>query len=72
MYANEFYPTPVRSIGTGFLYSCGILGSFLTPYLILFSERINVNPYFIIGGIGIIGPIGSLLIRETLNQPLEN
>jgi hypothetical protein len=42
----------------------------MSPYVIKFSEVEGINPYLIIGGIALIGPIGTLLIRETLNEPL--
>lgn len=58
----------VRSLGTGFLFAVGVLGSFFAPYAIAFAEIVKVNPYIILALLGLIGPIGTLLIRETLGR----
>jgi hypothetical protein len=37
IYANEFYPTTLRALGSGFLFSVGVIGSFSAPYAIELS-----------------------------------
>ncbi len=79
LFANEVYPTAVRTLGTGFLYSIvfliikstilfeGIFGSFLSPYIIKLSDIEGLNPYLMIGIFTLAGPIGTIMVRETLN-----
>jgi hypothetical protein len=40
--------------------------------VISLGDLMNVNPYICIGIISIVGPIGCLLIKETLRMPLED
>ena len=44
----------------------------MSPYVIKFSEVESLNPYLIIGAVSIAGPIGTILIKETLNKPLQD
>jgi hypothetical protein len=72
----------VRTLGTGFLLSMayffiylflkGIIGSFMAPYIIKFSELSSINPYLTVGLISVAGLIGATLINETLNKPLKD
>lgn len=59
-------------MGTGFLYSCGILGSFFSSIVIYISEELNINPYFGIGFFGLLGSSGVLMSKETIGKRLED
>lgn len=72
LFANEFYPTVIRSMGSGFLYSCGMLGGLLTPGIIELSDQVNLNPYLLIGFLGLVGPLGGYMCKETFGKPLED
>jgi hypothetical protein len=48
------------------------VGSFVSPYIIKLSEVEDLNPYLAIGIITLVGPIGAMLIEETLNKPLKD
>lgn len=66
------YPTCVRALGSGFLFSVGVAGSFLSPYIIEIADLIKVNPYLLIGLICVSGPFATLLVPETLGKPLKD
>ena len=72
LFANEFYPTPIRSLGTGFLFSVGIFGSFSAPYVLNLGRVMGINPYIILGIFSLSGPLGTLFTKETLNRPLKD
>lgn len=48
------------------------MGSFMAPYIIELGTLIDLNPYFLIGGICITGPFACLKMVETLNRPLPD
>lgn len=72
LFVNEFYPTKIRTIGSGFVFSVGIAGSFAAPFNVTLSQRIDLNPYLIIGALSLTGLFGTMLIRETLGCKLED
>ena len=72
LFANEFYPTIIRSMGSGFLYSCGMVGGLIIPGVVEFSNEIDINPYFLIGALGLSGPLGGFLCKETIGKKLED
>ena len=49
-----------------------MIGSFISPYTIALGEYLKINPYFIIGGLSILGPLGTLLLKETLGKKLPD
>lgn len=44
----------------------------MSPYIIKLSDIEGLNPYLLIGIFTMAGPIGTLLIKETLNKPLKD
>lgn len=83
LYANEIYPTKIRTIGSGFVFAIvyyynislilqGLLGGFICPYIFQIGEIINLNPFVILFVIASIGPIATWFIRETQGEPLED
>lgn len=70
IYPNEFYPTEVRSLGSGFVYGIGILATILSPVVIFYGTQLGMNPYLFMGLISIISPIGGLYVKETLGIEL--
>lgn len=49
IWQNELYPTDIRSVGIGFVYSFGIAGGYLIPYIQHLCEYYNINPLIIFG-----------------------
>ena len=72
IYINEFYPTCIRGVGGGFQFSVGVLGSFLSPYIIKIANVIGMNPYLLIGIICLASPWASLKVPETLGASLKD
>lgn len=72
LYSNEFYPTPIRAIGSGFLFSTGILGSFTAPYITMIAKSLSVNPFLIIALFSSLGSIGTALTKETKGIPMKD
>ena len=62
VYIAEIYPTRVRSLGLGFSSAMGAIGSFLSPYIIFFSEDLGINTWIPLGIIGIISVISLLFL----------
>lgn len=72
LFANEFYPTPIRATGSGMLFSVGIFGSFLAPYMNQLSKNLRLNPYALLSLISLLGLSGTSMTEETLGVALKN
>ena len=66
IYPNESFPSIIRSAGNGLVSSHGITGTLISPFVLYYSESIDVNPFFFIGCMGLISPAILFLLRETL------
>jgi len=72
LYLNELYPTPVRSLGTGFCTFSGRLGSITSPLLVNALTRSGINPWIAFGFFSVVAAAVSLAMRETFGMPLQN
>lgn len=68
----EFYPTVIRTIGSGFMYGVGICGSMAAPFLLYWATQIGMNPFLMLGLAAFVGPFGILLVPETLGLALSH
>mmetsp|Transcript_11344 Transcript_11344/g.1017 ORF Transcript_11344/g.1017 Transcript_11344/m.1017 type:complete len:80 (-) Transcript_11344:205-444(-) len=57
LWANELFPTTIRSVGMGIFFGIGIIGGFLSPFLVDLSYEIGISPIITIAIIGILGSI---------------
>jgi hypothetical protein len=64
---GETYPTTLKSIGYGFNFGIGFIGSFLSPYIVDLSNRIGLNPMISLGVLCLAGCISVIFLKETLN-----
>lgn len=42
LWANEIFPTTIRSVGMGVFFGIGIIGGFLSPFLVDLSYEIGI------------------------------
>ncbi|KAL4426920.1 hypothetical protein ABPG74_012920 [Tetrahymena malaccensis] len=67
---GETYPTTLKSVGYGFNFAIGMIGSFLSPYIVGISNKIGIIPIVSLGLLTLIGCIAVCFLKETLNQPM--
>lgn len=73
IYIAELFPTVVRSLAMGLISAGGTIGSVLCPFLVTFSNSLlGVNPLITLGGVGVLGVLSILPLRETLNKKLQD
>ena len=70
--SNEFYPTVVRTVGSGLTFTAGITGATVATLVINACENSNINPFIPLGLLGLSGVIGGLLISETVGKPMRD
>ncbi len=71
IWSNELYPTTIRSSGLGIVFGFGLIGGYLSPFLVEFSiEHIGLNPVIFLGLIGVICAIPVWFLNETLGKDL--
>ncbi|KAL4465356.1 hypothetical protein ABPG72_016757 [Tetrahymena utriculariae] len=67
---GETYPTTLKSVGYGFNFAIGMIGSFLSPYIVDLSNKLGIIPIVSLGVLALIGCVAVCFLKETLNQPL--
>lgn len=67
-YRMEVLPTPVRAMGTGFVFSISTLLTFLAPYLIDLAGKLEVYPTFVLGVTGILFLIPLFFLKKLLEN----
>merc|ERR1711971_794551 len=72
-YTAELYPTLIRSTGVG---CCSVMarigGAIPAPYIALYLPNVTIAamPFFVMGGMAVIGGLLTLLLPETLGSKL--
>lgn len=69
-YAAELLPTVVRAQGVAFVHIMGYVASIIAPFIVYLANFSPEIPLILLGLIGIVGGILSLLLPETLDQVL--
>lgn len=69
-YAAEVLPTVVRAQGVALIHIMGYVASILAPFVVYLGEINAMLPLLILGLLGILGGLLSLLLPETLDQEL--
>jgi len=72
VYANELFPTVVRSRGSGLVNFFGRVGSVLPSGVIYICKRQQINPTLIFGAIALSGSWISFYMKETKGKPLSH
>ncbi|EWS71491.1 MFS transporter (macronuclear) [Tetrahymena thermophila SB210] len=67
---GETYPTTLKSVGYGFNFAIGMIGSFLSPYIVDISNRMGIVPVASLGVLTLMGCVAVCFLKETLNQPM--
>jgi len=49
-----------------------MFGGLVTPSIIALSDKINLNPYFLVGAFGLLGPLGGYFCKETFGKNFED
>lgn len=69
-YAAELLPTVVRAQGVAFIHIMGYVASIVAPFVVYLSNISTSMPLIVLGILGIIGGLLSLLLPETLGHDL--
>lgn len=69
-YAAELLPTVVRAQGVAFIHIMGYVASIVAPFVVYLSHVSPSLPLIVLGILGIIGGMLSLLLPETLGHDL--
>ena len=69
-YGAEVLPTVVRAQGVALIHIMGYVASIVAPFIVYLGEINTSFPLLILGTLGIIGGILTLLLPETLDQEL--
>ncbi|XP_059610037.1 organic cation transporter protein-like [Phlebotomus argentipes] len=69
-YAAELLPTVVRAQGIAFIHIMGYVASIVAPFVVYLSNITVSLPLVVLGIVGILGGLLSLLLPETLNHEL--
>lgn len=69
-YAAELLPTVVRAQGVALIHIMGYVASIAAPFVVYLDFVSPVLPLLVLGTLGILGGILSLLLPETLDQDL--
>ncbi|XP_046579886.1 solute carrier family 22 member 15-like [Haliotis rubra] len=72
VYTVEHYPTVIRTLGLGACNIAAGVGSIVAPYMVLMTEQNLVLPYTVIGILVAANAVIPFLLKETVNQPLED
>ncbi|XP_071078880.1 solute carrier family 22 member 15-like [Haliotis cracherodii] len=72
VYTAEHYPTVIRTLGLGACNIAAGIGSIIAPYMVLMTEQNLVGPYIVIGILVVANAGLPFLLKETVNQPLED
>lgn len=72
IWANELYPTTVRSSGLGVVFGFGLIGGYVSPYIVELSKSVieSLNPVITLGVIGLFCSGPAFFLKETLGKPL--
>ncbi|KRX02926.1 Major facilitator superfamily domain, general substrate transporter [Pseudocohnilembus persalinus] len=71
LYAQEIFPTPVRSMGTGFTYAFSTLVTFFAPFVNSLATHIGVYPVFLLGAFSAPILFICCFMKETLGKPIK-
>lgn len=69
-YAAEVLPTVVRAQGVALIHIMGYVASILAPFVVYLDIVSSVLPLLVLGIIGILGGLLTLLLPETLDKDL--
>ncbi|XP_017121710.1 beta-alanine transporter [Drosophila elegans] len=69
-WAAEVLPTVVRAQAVAFIHIMGYVASIIAPFVVYLANISQALPLIILGILGIIGGLLSLLLPETLNHVL--
>lgn len=69
-YAAELLPTVVRAQGVAFIHIMGYVASIVAPFVVYLSTISPSLPLIVLGILGVIGGLLSLLLPETLGHDL--
>ncbi|KAI4467000.1 solute carrier family 22 member [Holotrichia oblita] len=71
LHTIEMFPTCIRQTGIAFCVITASAVSTTAPYIVYLGTSVNLKyPYFILGGMAVIGATTGLFLSETLNQSL--
>lgn len=69
-YAAEVLPTVVRAQGVALIHIMGYVASILAPFVVYLDIVSSVLPLLVLGTMGILGGLLTLLLPETLDKDL--
>lgn len=69
-YAAELLPTVVRAQGVAFIHIMGYVASIISPFIVYLANIHTTLPLIILGVLGIVSGLVSLMLPETLGQEL--
>lgn len=69
-YAAEVLPTVVRAQGVALIHIMGYVASILAPFVVYLDIVSSILPLLVLGTIGILGGLLTLLLPETLDKDL--
>jgi len=72
VYANELFPTVIRSRGSGLINFCGRIGSVIPSAVIYVCKMTNISPAFIFGAIAAPASLVVYFMKETKGIPLAH
>ena len=72
VYANELFPTPIRSVGVGFSIFVGRFGSMMAPFILLLAQSLRINQMIIYSIIGIFTFVAVERLPETKGEHLND
>lgn len=72
VYANELFPTPIRSVGVGFSIFVGRFGSMLAPFILLLAQGVGINQMVIYSVIGIFTFFAVARLPDTREDQLKD
>ncbi|XP_078481452.1 solute carrier family 22 member 15-like [Ciona intestinalis] len=72
IYATELFPTVVRNVGMGTSSVCARVGGMLAPLVISLAQFGTSLPYIVFGVVAVVAGFMTLLLPETLNEPIPD
>ncbi|GAV03917.1 hypothetical protein RvY_14281 [Ramazzottius varieornatus] len=70
LFATELFPTVVRGAGASLSQTISAVGLCFSPLIAYFAHKLFYLPLLIFGLLSIVGGVVSMILPETVNQPL--
>lgn len=71
LYVEEIFPVSIKNIAVGFYYGFGLSGGIISPYIVHFSQSLNIKFSLMLALLSLISVMITFTIKESLHQPIQ-